>query len=156
MKVIPELDPLDLASIIPPAGVPALVNLNGRIASPTIAKLLNTGSNIEHLGLYVDAMTSLPPIFSSFDFIGNLLKLEKDATSTGDFHLQNLLSAKFANKMCHLASGLQNQRKLVRSVIVEGFIAHCLQVIDAYEREEEGNEFDDQGRTARAIQMVSN
>lgn len=43
---------------------------------------------------------------------------------------------------------------IVRSEVIEKFVARCLRVINEYEREEDGNPVDDEGRTVRTIRMV--
>ena len=39
------------------------------------------------LEAYIDALGSLPPIFSSFDVIGNLLRLERGLLNSGEIYL---------------------------------------------------------------------
>lgn len=43
----------------------------------------------------------------------------------------------------------------IRPLAIEPFIAHCLQMIDGYEREDQGELVDGDERTERTVQLVT-
>ncbi|KAF8305572.1 hypothetical protein DL93DRAFT_307514 [Clavulina sp. PMI_390] len=139
LKAINEVDASLLAELIPPDRIDSLVENNARIAALPIMRILSANhENAGDLETYIDSIGFLGPRLSSFDLIGNLLKLEREFEGS---ELPNLDGP--------------SRRGLVRSIVVERFLANCLQAINEYEREDEGNELDDQGRTARSIVMLS-
>jgi len=93
LRALPDTCLYELRATLHPDAVAAFTTLNGRIAPAVMARILRIETSDEkvahskndsiysfknaELELYVDALSSLPPMFSSFDVIGNLLRLER-------------------------------------------------------------------------------
>lgn len=100
--MIPEVSRAELTQALPPEMISTIVKHNTRIALPILTRLLSDqtpsvsvpsspdlkttmSENVPEQSIdiepYIDALSSLPPVLSSFDLIGGLLRLEKDKTS---------------------------------------------------------------------------